>query len=693
MATVELSVDANLQGLRQQLESIPGLTAEQARLMTAELNRSIKASERAAKAAAEASKRAMESAGESAREAAEDIGNVGDKFGKVGSSAGKLGGVLEMLGPEFASAAQNVADFADVGELGAEVFAGFGAALGPVVAIVALFAAGLAPIGELIIEEQRRAEATAAALKQYEEATAAAEAANAKFSASLAGVNDYIKIATGLETMAAQSARKRGDALRAEADATIATTKAQIESAEAFLALRKAEQTAIENHILLGKATEEEVAKLATLGPEIEAINAAQARRRARLEEINASTEDSIEFMRLEAEAIDQVARNDKREAEAKAAREKASRAHAAALEAEAEKQRELSSVISKARGIIDSQLDQTGRIFQQQRELRAELEKHPEAFGTITAAIGVLDRQLEELDDKEIDAYLKRQADAAKELQTAFEALIPPEVPTRQEQFATLTDQVTEAMRNGTITFDDYQKKLKQIQEAQEETFSLETLNAFFQNVQSKSSQLFTDLAAVSDYFMAQSENAVEQALAARKSLGEDATAEEKKQATERVKAAKDEARKQFELNKALQMAQIIVNTATSATQAALVAPPPANLPFIAAALAAGAVQLATVQATTPKFHKGGLIGQPDEGMAVVRSGEAVLNPMGRSLLGDETIRAANAGMGSGSGGHAVQVVYKHKSFDYFVRDHLRTNATLPRALNAGRRLGQRGG
>jgi hypothetical protein len=295
-------------------------------------------------------------------------------------------------------------------------------------------------------------------------------------------------------------------------------------------------------------------------------------------------------------------------------------------------------------------------------------------------------------LDDQEIDAYLKRQAAAAGELQAAFEALIPPEVPTRQQQFATLTEQVTQAMRDGTITFDDYQKKLKQIQEAQEETFSLETLNAFFENVQSKSSQLFSDLSAVSDYFMAQSENAVAEAVAARKSLGKDATDDEREQAKERVKNAKDEARKQFEINKALQMAQIIVNTATSATQAALVAPPPANIPFIAAALAAGAVQLATVQATTPKFHKGGLIGQPDESMAVVRAGEAVLNPIGRSMLGDNAIREANAGISQGHGG-AVQIVYKHKSFDYFVRDHLRTNATLPRALNAGRRLGQRGG
>jgi hypothetical protein len=692
MATVELTVDANLQGLRQQLESIKGITAEQARLMTAELNKSIRASERAAKAAADASKRAMASASESAREAAADVGKVGDRFGTVGSSAGKLAGALSMLGPALGDSARNVADLADVGEVGALAFEGFGTVLLPLTATLALFAAGLAPIGELIVEEQRRAEATAAALKKYEAATAAAEAANTKFATSLSGVNDYVRIATGLESLAAQTARKRGEALRAEADAQMEATRAQIASADEFLALRKVEQDAITTRILLGKATEEEVAKLATLGPEIEAINAAQARRRARLEEVNASTEDSIEFMRLEAEAIDQVARNDKREADAKAAREKASRAHAAALEVEAEKQRELDGVISKARSILDSQLDQTGRIFKQQRELRAELEKHPEAFGTITAAIGVLDRQLEELDDQEIDAYLKRQAAAAGELQAAFEALIPPEVPTRQEQFATLTEQVTQAMRDGTITFDDYQKKLKQIQEAQEETFSLETLNAFFENVQSKSSQLFSDLSAVSDYFMAQSENAVAEAVAARKSLGKDATADEREQAKERVKNAKDEARKQFEINKALQMAQIIVNTATSATQAALVAPPPANIPFIAAALAAGAVQLATVQATTPKFHKGGLIGQPDESMAVVRAGEAVLNPMGRTMLGDDAIRQANAGISGGHSGGAVQIVYKHKSFDYFVRDHLRTNATLPRALNAGRRLGQRG-
>lgn len=692
MASVELSVDANLSGLRQQLESIPGLTAEQARLMTAELNKSIRASERAAKAAADASKRAMASASESAREAAADVGKVGDRFGTVGSSAGKLAGALSMLGPALGDSARNVADLADVGEVGALAFEGFGAVLLPLVGVLGLFAAGLAPIGELIVEEQRRAEATAAALKKYEDATAAAEAANTKFSASLAGVNDYIKIATGLETMATQSARKRGETLRAEADAQMEATRAQIASADEFLALRKVEQDAITTRILLGKATEEEVAKLATLGPEIEAINAAQARRRARLEEVNASTEDSIEFMRLEAEAIDQVARNDKREADAKAAREKASRAHAAALEVEAEKQRELDAIRARAQSVIDSELTQAGRIFQQQRELRAELEKNPAAFGAVTAAIGVLDRQLEALDNQEIDAYLKRQAEAAKELQSAFEALIPPEVPTRQEQFATLTEQVTQAMRDGTITFDEYRAKLEQIKEAQEETFNVEDVASFFSGVQSYANDLYGNLQQVSDFFTEQANNKVEEAIAARKRLGKDATEEERRQAKERVEDAKEAARKAFEVNKALQIAQVVVNTAAAVAQALASAPPPFNALAAAGAAAAGAVQLATVQSTEPKFHKGGLIGQPDEQTAIVRRGEAVLNPMGRSLLGDDTIRAANAGMGSGSGGHAVQIVYKHKSFDYFVRDHLRTNATLPRALNAGRRLGQRG-
>jgi hypothetical protein len=662
MASVELSVDANLSGLRQQLESIPGLTAEQARLMTAELNKSIKASERAAKAAGDASKRAMQQASAAASEASAKVASVGDKFGTVGSSAGKLAGALSLLGPALGDSARNVADLADVGEVGALAFEGLGAVILPVVGVLALFAAGLAPIGELIYEEQKRAEQTAVALAKYEAATKAADEANAKFAGSLAGVNDYIRIATGLETMAAQTARKRGEALREEAAATTAATEEQITRADALLAARKAEQTAITNHMLLGKATDEERARLAVLGPEIEAITAAQAQRSARLVEVSAATEDSIEFMRLEAQAIDQVAANDKRRAASVEAKRKAEEKDAAAIKAITD---EIENYLK-----IDTEWQRSleqGRVAAE-AQAQAITDKTVRAIETYSSKLSSLVPS-QPLSDVEELQLLIADLDLAM-LRAPTEDL--------GMRFKAMSDEAVAA--------------LEAIQTKTEEAFTLEDAAAFFETIQSKSSQLFADLSAVSDYFMAQSENAVAEAVAARKSLGKDATDDEREQAKERVKNAKDEARKQFEINKALQMAQIIVNMATSATQAALVAPPPANIPFIAAALAAGAVQLATVQATTPKFHKGGMIGQPDESMAIVRSGEAVLNPMGRTMLGDDAIRQANAGISGGHGGGAVQIVYKHKSFDYFVRDHLRTNATLPRALNAGRRLGQRG-
>jgi len=661
MASVELSVDANLSGLRQQLESIPGLTAEQARLMTAELNKSIKASERAAKAAADASKRSMQQASAAASEASAKVAGVGDKFGTVGSSAGKLAGALSLLGPALGDSARNVADLADVGEVGALAFEGLGAVILPVVGVLALFAAGLAPIGELIYEEQKRAEQTAVALAKYEAATKAADEANAKFAGSLAGVNDYIRIATGLETMAEQTARKRGEALREEAAATTAATEEQIARADALLAARKAEQTTITNHMLLGKATDEERARLAVLGPEIEAITAAQAQRSARLVEVSSATEDSIEFMRLEAQAIDQVAANDKRRAASVEAKRKAEQRDAAAIKAITDE--------------IDAYLKIDADWQRSLEQGRAAAEAQAQAITDKTV--------------KAIETY------SAK-----LSSLVPSQPLSDVEELQLLIADLDLAMLRAPTEelgmrfkamSDEAVLALEALQTKTEEAFTIDKAAAFFTGIESYASNLFGNLQSLSDFYAEQTETELHNAVAARKALGKDATDDEKKQAKERVEDARDASRKQFELTKALQIAQITINTAGAVAQALASSPPPFNAIAAIAAGAAGAVQLATVQATTPKFHKGGMIGQPDESMAIVRSGEAVLNPMGRTMLGDDAIRQANAGISQGHGG-AVQFVYKHKSFDYFVRDHLRTNATLPRALNAGRRLGQRG-
>ena len=60
MATVDLTVAADLSALRRQLAEIPGLSADAATKMSAELNKSIKSAEKASLTAAKASKAAAD---------------------------------------------------------------------------------------------------------------------------------------------------------------------------------------------------------------------------------------------------------------------------------------------------------------------------------------------------------------------------------------------------------------------------------------------------------------------------------------------------------------------------------------------------------------------------------------------------------------------------------------------------------
>jgi hypothetical protein len=692
MANVELSVDANLQGLRQQLQSIPGLTAEQARLMTAELNKSIKASEKAAKSAADASKRAMEQTTASAKQAGAAVAQTGEAFGKAGSNSAKLAGALSMVSPAFGDAARNVADFADVGEVAAGVLGKIGPIGAGVAVGIGVLAVALPAVSEALSDQTVESEALMRQYALLEAATYSAAQAQRTYDAALAKARTEADLILGLKS-------KERAATEASIQAFRDQTQEQINAQQAAIAQAEITKGRIQDEIDAGATVSDRIELERRLSYRIQ--EAEQIQKKAREEQTKSKAElekyidvKEAELVVNEKAASDALTRSkaDARATQASKSKASADKAAADAARLLAEAEREVQSARASAQAVIDTEVSAAGRILDKQADLRAELEAHPELYGEVTAAIAVLDRQLQALDDQEVDAYLKRQADAAKELQSAYENLIPPEVPTRQEQFATLTAQVEQAFRDGIITFDDYQSKLAEIQTAQEETFSLEQFAAFFEGIKSSTSQVFSDLEALSSYFLAQNESALSEAIKARKDLGDEATKDEKDEAKKRVQAARDAAMRQFEITKALQIAQVVVNTAAAAAQALASSPPPFNFVAAAAAAAAGAVQLATVASTQPKFHKGGLIGQPDESMAVVRAGEAVLNPMGRKALGDDAIRAANAGA-LDHGGGAVQVVYKHKSFDYFVRDHLRTNATLPRALNAGRRLGHRGG
>lgn len=148
MATAELNITANLEGLRSELSKIKGITADEAQAMASQLNKSIRAAEAASKRATAATKAAAAKAAAEAQAAANKaksaIEQTGEAAGDLGSSAGKLAGALDLLAPGLGSVATGVADIADVGEVAALSAGALGTALGTVVAVAAPIAAALA---------------------------------------------------------------------------------------------------------------------------------------------------------------------------------------------------------------------------------------------------------------------------------------------------------------------------------------------------------------------------------------------------------------------------------------------------------------------------------------------------------------------------------------------------------------------
>jgi len=439
--------------------------------------------------------------------------------------------------------------------------------------------------------------------------------------------------------------------------------------AQATIATHKAEYDLLTLKVKYTDATQAQIDRHRELKVEMDAATYA-VKNNAKAIEAAAATVDT------QTTALRAIAEEEKRAKHAEEQRRKAREAAAAAAQKAAQKERENAEAVKRAEEAVkDAEKAYADFVNAQEKAMLS-------ADALAMKLSGEHDAALAGYADRIRGMFPPEALDKATELEAMIAdlSLAITRAPTEEmgQRYVAMKDQAVAA--------------LERLQLEQEKTFDIKAAAAFFDQVNSYSSGLFGNLSEVSSFYQDLASSKLKDAIKDRKALGESATVEERKQADQRVKDAREAARKQFELTKSLQMAQIAVNTAAAATQALASSPPPFNFIAAAAATAAGAVQMATVMATQPKFHKGGLIGQPDEQQAIVRNGEAVLNPMGRKALGDQTIQAANAGaLNNGSG--AVQIVYKHKAFDYFVRDHLKTNATLPRALQAGRRLGHKGG
>lgn len=80
-----------------------------------------------------------------------------------------------------------------------------------------------------------------------------------------------------------------------------------------------------------------------------------------------------------------------------------------------------------------------------------------------------------------------------------------------------------------------------------------------------------------------------------------------------------------------------------------------------------------------------------PDELSVTARKGEYMVNPQGRSVLGDETLRRANAGQSSQSAVYAVSVYRHTRQVDKWKEDGLAAGDPISRAINEGKLVGHR--
>ena len=644
---IDLKVSADIGDLRRQLESIPGITADQARLMVAELDRGYKKAEKAAAAAAKATKAAMKQTEEATRKAADAGKELGDRFGDVGSGAGRLAGALDMLAPGLGGVGQSIADLADVGEVAAGSLGSFAA---PAIGVLAAAALVAVPI-MLHMTAAMEAEAEAARVMGLANDFAASEMELQRTAAL------DLAVATGQMTV---EERASADALHTSAQRLDTYRQSLTDN---VAAVREAE---IRN-FAIAEAIGNVIDKLNKLNPAMFLMSKIFGKA------LPTATELTTAF----AEFIGVTGKLTTAETLATDAGKRAS-----------EELKKTNEVQGKAAQAKLKYAAATKAVVPALKEEKVAMDALAAAQSSIEQARTAEMTQVEKLQKLYVDVATEQATlgDAGKlsaEQNAAYAAAS-----------ADLARQVTDAR---------IEEELRAVTAIQAYEDNLATERATAAAAQSEADKAATTarinaIAQVADvvaqytqYSLDQDVAAYEQAQEARANLGKNATKAEKDAADERLAITRAAVRKAFLIDKAAKMASAAAATALAIVQALSSAPPPFNFIAAGAVGAAGLIQQAAIASQQPTFHAGGFVGgAPDEQQATVRRGEAVLSPAGRRAMGDDTIRQANAGMGGGQT-IMVQQVYRHRVFDSFVRDNLRTRGPLSQALGTGSRAGQR--
>ena len=155
-----------------------------------------------------------------------------------------------------------------------------------------------------------------------------------------------------------------------------------------------------------------------------------------------------------------------------------------------------------------------------------------------------------------------------------------------------------------------------------------------------------------------------------------------------------KKEARRLWALRQAAAVSSIVMSGAIAYMRALeTFAPSGFAAPFLAAAVVGPpvAMQIAQVASESPpSFAIGGVV-EADHRMIQAAPGEGVVTRRGMAALGPDGLAALNRGRQGGGGGDELVIRYRHRDLSIVLRDHLRLDTPLARALDGATVPGRR--
>jgi hypothetical protein len=697
MADAELTISANITGLREQLASIPGITAQQARAMAAELNKSIQESARQAKRAAAETERAYEQMGSAGVEAMNRTSaaatNANDATRDYNQSASvtaqrmqQTAGAADLLNPAFGNVARNVADVADLTALATANNSALLPVIAGVAAALALVTAAYSYYNNSQREQNELAAISRQAMQQQLPLLASLRNAQVDYAEAAGMINkqtaDYHRLNNATYTQ-----------LQQITSAHIAETQAINNKIMANEKLAAAINWFVGQDLVPESFGQDVLSAAQSLGILGDSTDHLTKKREA----LTKAQEANVEIIRetLESEraaqderdkaerAAERRAERDRKRAEAEAARER-KRAEAARRRAEAE-----AAALKAAREAEEAERAREQAIMD---VLKLNIE-YADGIHSLTQAA--------KLNLTEEEKIIDGGAERLRQLN---------DLAIRTEYLATTTEQAAQARAQAEVSRAaieaDTEHQLAELREKlrNEELEAEQEASDEATKIREQRMQQFLDIAGyVSDGFgMVSSglDDAVDNSLSKLDRLEaqyadlQDTMTEEERQATKkRIEAQRAAALRAFEIQKVGKLAEATVGGAAAVVQALASAPPPLNVIAAATTAAAVAGQLAAIASAQPAFHSGGMVpnsAAPDEVPARLITGEAVLSRTGRNMIGDDQINRANAGMSQ-----PVQVVavqqYRHRVYNDFVRDNLRLGGSLADAIRGSRTVGMR--